>query len=132
MAPFTVAHLCQERSLAALMLNQLRTARTIKLIDPLGYAGSIHRTPDSVRGSRCASRRPRCSIPALSFPRGCLTVCLAAERVFSIPRQSYWLPLFYDALFIVVYVASFFGAHVTWRGERFRLAADGSLVQDAK
>ncbi len=63
---------------------------------------------------------------------GRLTVCLAAERVFSIPRQSYWLLPFYDALFIVVYVASFFGAHVTWRGERFRLAADGSLVQDAK
>lgn len=131
-APFSVGHLCQERSLAALMLNQLRTARTIKLIDPLGYAGSIIAHPTAFAVAAALLGGPYALSLLLLSLAGRLTVCLAAERAFSIPRQSYWLLPFYDALFIAVYVASFFGAHVTWRGERFRLNADGSLVHDVK
>ena len=61
---------------------------------------------------------------------GRLVLCLSVERAFSVPRQTYWLLPFYEALFLLVYVASFFGGHVSWRGERYRLKPDGTLVQD--
>jgi ceramide glucosyltransferase len=131
-ARFTVGHFCQERSLAALMLNQIRTARTIKLIDPVGYAGSIVAHPTAFAVAAALLGGPYALSLLLLSLAGRLGVCLAVERTFSIPRQSYWLLPFYDLLFIIVYVASYFGAHVTWRGERFRLNADGSLVHDVK
>jgi ceramide glucosyltransferase len=40
-APFLVGHHCFEGSLRQLIRHQIRVARTIKSIDPIGYAGTI-------------------------------------------------------------------------------------------
>src|SRR5208337_715215 len=38
---FSVAHVCRERTARAFIQNQVRAARTIRMINPKGYAGSI-------------------------------------------------------------------------------------------
>ena len=40
-APFLVGHRCFEGSLREFMRHQIRVARTIRSIDPIGYAGTI-------------------------------------------------------------------------------------------
>ena len=61
---------------------------------------------------------------------GRLVLCLSVERAFSLPRQTYWLLPFYDLLFLFVYAASFFGGGISWRGERYHVKSDGTLVHD--
>src|SRR4030095_2095740 len=39
--PFAIAHICTETSLRDLWRHQLRWARTVRSIDPSGYAGSL-------------------------------------------------------------------------------------------
>jgi ceramide glucosyltransferase len=39
--PFAIAHMCTEASARDFWRHELRWARTIKSIDPIGYAGSI-------------------------------------------------------------------------------------------
>jgi ceramide glucosyltransferase len=129
---FSVGHVCREESAQTLMLNQIRAARTIKLIDPAGYTASIVAHPTAF-ALAAALFGGAYGLPLLLLAlAGRLVVCLSAERTFALPRQPYWLLLLYDVLFIAVYVASFFGARVSWRGERYRLNADGTLIHEAK
>ena len=128
----SVGHVCREETARALMLNQLRAARTIRTIDPAGYTASIvaHPTAFAIPAALLGGVY---GVPLLLLALvGRLVVCLSVERTFSLPRQSYWLLPLYDLLFVAVYVASFFGARVSWRGERYRLNADGTLIHEAK
>ena len=127
---FSVAHVCRERSARALLQNQLRAARTIRIINPRGYAGSIiaHPAAFAIPATLLGASH---GVPLLLLGlAGRLVLCLSAERAFSLPRQTYWLLPFYDLLFLLIYAASFFGAGVSWRGERYRLKPDGTLVDD--
>jgi ceramide glucosyltransferase len=46
-----------------------------------------------------------------------------------LPRQNYWLIPFHDLIAFAVYVASFFGATVHWRGADYRITANGNLIE---
>jgi len=46
-----------------------------------------------------------------------------------LPRQNYWLIPLQDVIAFAVYMASFFGATVHWRGADYRVAADGTLIE---
>jgi ceramide glucosyltransferase len=59
-----------------------------------------------------------------------VTLCRCVERRFALPRQTYWLLPLQDVLVFGVYVASFFGARVHWQGVDFRVAADGTLIEE--
>ncbi|MBV9288278.1 MAG: bacteriohopanetetrol glucosamine biosynthesis glycosyltransferase HpnI [Hyphomicrobiales bacterium] len=129
---FSVGHVCREESARDLMQNQIRAARTIKMINPVGYTGSIVSHPTAF-ALPAALLGGAYGVPLLLLALvGRLIVCLSVERAFSLPRQRYWLLPFYDLLFVAVYFASFFGARVSWRGERYRLNGDGTLVHDAR
>ena len=129
---FSIGHVCRERTARDLILNQIRSARTIKMIDPAGYAGSIITHPAAL-----AAIALLCGA-AYGFPLlllalgGRLVFCLSVERAFSLPRQAYWLLPFRELLSFTIFVVSFFGASVSWRGERYRLRPDGRLVHDLK
>lgn len=127
---FSVAHVCREETARSLIQKQVRAARTIRIINPRGYAGSIiaHPAAFAIPATILGAAH---GMPLLLLALvGRLVLCLSVERAFSVPRQTYWLLPFYEALFLLVYVASFFGGHVSWRGERYRLKPDGTLVQD--
>ena len=59
-------------------------------------------------------------------------LCVCVERAFGLPRQPYWLIPSRDLLSFGVYIWGFFGMSVQWRGSRYRLAADGSLLSDRR
>jgi ceramide glucosyltransferase len=129
-APFVVGHRSFERSLREFMRHEVRIARTIRSIDPLGYAGTIltHPLPLALLGMLSGGLTATLLMLAAVASR--VTLCRCVERRFGLPRQNYWLLPLQDVLVFGVYVASFFGARVHWQGVDFRVAADGTLIEE--
>ena len=129
-APFLVGHRCFEGSLREFMRHQIRVARTIRSIDPIGYAGTIltHPLPLALLGMLSGGITATLLTVAVLASR--VTLCRCVERRFGLPRQSYWLIPLQDVLVFGVYVASFFGATVHWQGVDFRVAGDGTLIEE--
>jgi ceramide glucosyltransferase len=126
--PFTVAHLCSEASLRDLWRHELRWARTIRNIAPLGHAGSVVMHPLAWTVAALAlSPWSGLLIPAAAATVAailCRMVLLrGAARGFGLPPQSYWLVPVRDLLSFTVFVASFLGRDVSWKGHRYRLFA---------
>jgi ceramide glucosyltransferase len=129
-APFVVGHRSFERNLREFMRHEVRIARTIRSIDPLGYAGTIltHPLPLALLGMLSGGLTATLLMLAAVAAR--VTLCRCVERRFGLPRQNYWLLSLQDVLVFGVYVASFFGARVQWQGVDFRVAADGTLIEE--
>ncbi len=129
-APFVVGHRCFEASLRQLMRHQIRVARTIKSIDPIGYAGTIitHPWPLALIGMMSGSTAA--ALLAIAALASRITLCRCVERRFGLARESFSLIALQDVIAFAVYVASFFGATVYWRGAAYRVAADGTLTED--
>jgi ceramide glucosyltransferase len=129
-ASFLVGHCCFEGSLRQLLRHQVRIARTIKSIDPIGYAGSIitHPLPLALLGMMSGSTAA--ALVAVAALASRVAVCRCVERRFGLPRESLWLIPLQDVIAFGVYVASFFGATVYWRGAEYRVAADGTLIEE--
>lgn len=132
---FAVAHMCTERSAHDFWRHELRWARTIKSIDPLGYAGSIAAHPlpwaliAALLGAGSAAFLPAIAIAVASI--GCRVALLRqVERAYALPPQAYWLVPARDLLSFILFVVSFFGRDVSWKGHRYRMVAGGSWVSD--
>jgi ceramide glucosyltransferase len=132
---FAVAHMCTEASARDFWRHELRWARTIKSIDPLGYAGSIlaHPLPwaliAALLGAGSTAFLPAIAIALASI--GCRVALLRqVERAYVLPPQAYWLVPARDLLSLILFVVSFFGRDVSWKGHRYRMVAGGSWVSD--
>jgi ceramide glucosyltransferase len=124
--PFTVAHLCNEASLTELWRHELRWARTIRNIAPLGHAGSVVMHPLAwAVGALALSPWSGLLIPAAAATVAAISCRVAllrgAARGFGLPPQPYWLVPVRDLLSFTVFVASFLGRDVSWKGHRYRL-----------
>jgi ceramide glucosyltransferase len=128
-APFLVGHRCFEASLRQLFLHQIRVARTIRSIDPIAYAGTIvtHPWPFALLAMLLGSRAGVLAVVAVLLSR--VMLCRCVEWRFGLPRQNYWLIPVHDLIAFAIYVTSFFGATVHWRGADYRVAADGTLIE---
>jgi ceramide glucosyltransferase len=128
---FTVGHHCFSESLKALLAQELRAAKTVKCIDPFGFAGAFitHPFPLALAGTLADGR------DALALAAGalCLRVllCVAVELTFALPRQPYALLPARELLSFLVYFLSFFGARINWRGTEFAVASSGALKPKA-
>jgi ceramide glucosyltransferase len=129
-APGTVGHACFHADLRELFLHQVRAARTIRSIDPIGYIGSIitNPLPFALAGLLAGASG---GVTAVAAAIGCrVLLCFAVARSFGLPRQAYWLIPLRDLFEFTVYLASFFVGKVSWKGHRYRVNADGTLLQD--
>jgi ceramide glucosyltransferase len=128
-APFLVGHRCFETSLHQLVRQQIRVARTIKSIYPLAYACTVitHPWPLALIGLLLGSPAAALVVAAALLSRVMLCGCI--EWRFDLPRQNYWLLPLQDLMAFGIFVASFFGATVHWRGADFRVSADGTLLE---
>ena len=127
--PFTIGHACTERSLADLLRQELRWVRTIRQLDPAGHAGSVlsHPLPlailaclmwpGSVAGAFVAA--------AIMLRIG---LCLAVKQAFGLKDQAYGLAPLRDILSFGIFVASFFGRGVSWRGHSYDVTPGGVLT----
>jgi ceramide glucosyltransferase len=59
-------------------------------------------------------------------------LCACVAHAFRLPRQPFWLVPLHDLIAFAIYLASFAGSTVTWRGYRYRVAQDGTMVEDAR
>ncbi len=135
-APFIVTHACAERSLRELLLHDLRWARTIRAVDPFGFAGLAvtYAIPLALIGFLSGRLTPAALIVAVALA---CRFALQAElhRLFhlgtgwTISWADFWLGPIRDVLSFIVFVASFFGRGVEWRGRRYGVRADSTLAR---
>ena len=128
-APFLVGHRCFEGSLLQLIRHQIRVARTIKSIDPIAYAGTFVTHPWPVALLALLSGNSAAALVVIAALLSRVTLCRCVEWRFGLPRQNYWFIPVQDILAFAVYIASFFGARVHWRGADYRVTADGTLIE---
>jgi ceramide glucosyltransferase len=104
----------------------------VRSIAPVGYAGAFltHPFPLALGGALLGGEYALAVAAAALACR--FALCICAERAFRLPRQPYWLIPSRDLLSFGVYIWSFFGMRVQWRGSRYRVAADGSLLSDRR
>ena len=127
--PFTIGHSCPERSARALMRQELRWVRTIRTIDPAGHAGSIlaHPLPFALAALAVAPGPLAIGLAASAIALR-VALCLAVERAFGLRRHSYWLAPARDMLSFAVFLASFAGRGVSWRGHAYRVDQAGLMA----
>lgn len=133
--PFAIAHMCTSTSAAELWRHELRWARTIRSIDPGGYAGSVvtHALPwaliAALVGGASATLLPAIGVAMASI--ACRMALLRqVERAFGLPPQAYWLAPVRDLLSFAVFVSSLLGREVSWKGRRYRMASGGDWIAD--
>jgi ceramide glucosyltransferase len=119
-----------DADLGALIGHELRWARTIRLINPLGFAASIitHPVPLALLGT-CVLGFPPIMLAVLAIALVCrLATVHIIDRALGLPVTEPWLVPLRDMLSFLVFIASFLSNRVAWRDSRFRIAADGRLV----
>ncbi len=124
-----VAHICAERSAGDLLRHEMRWARTIRSVDPLGFAGLAitHAFPLAVAGMLLGGVTPAGMIVVAAI--GCrFALQSEMEREFHLRDNYFWLRPLRDMLSFAVFLLSFFGRNVEWRGHRYALRSDNRLV----
>ncbi len=125
----TVTHVCTEHSAREFFQHELRWARTIRSVDPLGYAGLIvtHALPLALLGTLLGGLTPASFIVIIAL--ACrFALQFELDRAFSLRSDVFWAGPVRDALSFAVFVASFFGRSVEWRGHRYTLRSDNTLA----
>ena len=121
-----------EPSFASLWQHELRWARTIRAVAPVGFAGSILAQPIAIASLGAAVTGfslTSCVFLVISCALRWVTArAVARELGLSAPQP--WLLLARDALSFAVFVASFFGRTVFWRDQLFHIEASGRMTVD--
>jgi len=138
-APFIVTHVCAEQSLGELLRHDIRSARTIRAVDPFGFAGLAvtFAVPFALIGFLLGGLTPAALIVVAALA---CRFALQAElhRLFklgnswNISQGQFWLGPIRDVLSFVVFVASFCGRSVEWRGRRYGVGASNTLADYGK
>ncbi len=125
----TVAHVCAERSARDLFYHELRWARTIRSVDPLGYAGLAitHAVPLALLGLLLGGITPS-AIVGIAAIACRFALQSELDRDFHLRNDAFWLGPLRDILSFVIFVLSFFGRSVEWSGHRYVLRADSRLA----
>ncbi len=126
-----VSHACAEGSFLEAWRHELRWARTNLSLDPAGYAGSLVTHPLGWAILAMAAGAPGLGALAAGLAIACRMLLLrAVARRFDLPRPAYRLVPLRDALSFVVFLGSFGGRGVAWRGQTYQMGAEGRLLAD--
>jgi ceramide glucosyltransferase len=127
--PFLVVHMCTERTFTDLWHHEVRAARTIRMVAPWGFVGSMvtHPLALGVLGALVAGF-DRVSLGVLVVVVLCRIVLQArVDHALSVSPPRWWLSLLADLLSFVAFITSFFITRVSWRGHRYKVLPDGTL-----
>jgi ceramide glucosyltransferase len=128
---FAVDHASYENDLTELYHHEVRWNRTTRIINPIGHTGSVITHPIPL--ALMATALSDFSTPSLwllgtaILSRFLLKWCI--ERKFTTFAGPFWALPARDVLSFCVFIASFFGEDVHWRGSRFAVSASGALSQ---
>jgi ceramide glucosyltransferase len=127
--PIALDHICCEDSFAAMLAHELRWTRTIRRVDPLGYAGTVvtHAIPFAL--ITLLLTPGRASVGLLLAALACRRALqIQVDRVLGRSLGGPWWGPIRDVLSFAVFVASFWSGAVSWRGRSYRVRRDGTLV----
>ena len=127
---YAVGHTCADATLSELVGQELRWARTIRTINPVGFLGTAvtHAVPLALAGALLHQ--------GSSLAVGLVAATLTSRLILQI-QVSYlldtelgevWLGPVRDMFSFAIFLASFWPGAVTWRGRRFGVSADGRLL----
>ena len=125
--PMILDHGCAEPSLAALVAHELRWNATVRMLDPVGFAGSVvtHPLPFAVLA---ALVNPSLGGPLLTL--AVIARVALAVRIDTLTGRRtaplWWLPA-RDFLSFALFIATFFVRSIDWRGSRLRIGPQGRL-----
>jgi ceramide glucosyltransferase len=125
-----VAHAFEERSPHEMVRHELRWARTIFAVDPVGYiaSGLTHALPLALIGAVLRGF-DGLGVAAILCALACrLFLKYRLTRQFELPDPDYDLLLVRDILSFAIYLASFSSTKVAWRGQDFAVGRDGTLL----
>ncbi len=127
--PLLIENSCSESSFAELWRHELRWARTILTVAPLGYAGSLVTHPLPFALLAFAAGTPVAGSALAILAILCRIVLLhVTTRSHSRALPPYWLIPIRDLLSFAIFVWSFCGRDVAWRGRNYSVRADGSML----
>ncbi len=130
--PSLIEHVCPEASAREMLIHELRWARTVGLIEPVGYIGSAitHFLPLALFGAAFTGFTTWSleALAAIMFVR--LALILHLSRMIGSEPPALWLVPFRDLLSFGVFVTAFLGDRVEWRGTRLRVRRDGAVIDD--
>src|ERR1700744_2248366 len=118
--PMLIDHGFPERSLAELWRHELRWARTIRLLNPGGYGGSLvtYVLPLALIGALLMGLNAWALIALGVLARVRLSFGLLSCLVMDADDGALWLFPVRDLLAFAVFLAAFFGDGIEWRGAR--------------
>lgn len=128
--PIVLLHTCAETSLRDVVLHELRWARTVRLVDPAGYAGSLvtHPLPMAIIAGIFDNFGP-VSLGLLAATLACRSlVPIEMKRGLGAEGSSIAIGPLRDILSFAIFLASFLPLKVDWRGHSYRLRPDGTMI----
>jgi ceramide glucosyltransferase len=129
-ADFVVLHGHAEQSLSDLWRQEIRWARTIRSLDPLGYFGTTLTHPFgwSLLAMVVGGFEPG-EVLLFCVALLCrLTLQDEVDRRFPAPSHALYLSPLRDLLGFAVFWASFLPSQLHWRGKDFTLRDDGVMT----
>lgn len=130
-APHVVVHRCVEPSAAQLVQHELRWSRTIRAVDPVGFAASFvnHPLPFALAAAALRGFDAAGAVTLLAALLCRLALQWQVEHTLRVTTWRAALGPVRDLLSFVVFCASFAMSVVVWRGHRYRIRADGTMEE---
>ena len=123
LAPLLVETRVSEPFFATLTAHELRWGRTIASVAPVSALASVVTQPALAWALAATSLWP-----LLPVALACRWLAVRGEEhALSLPPSPLWRILSRDILSLCLFVATFCGRSVTWRGRRYRIRRDGTL-----
>lgn len=126
-APVLPGHVMAESGLAGLWAHELRWARTVRLLNPAGYAGMAltHPLAWGLLAVLAAPGAVTLAALALAFTAR-FAACAGVDRALGLrPRPAWVVPR--DLLSFAIWLAGLWPGRVRWGAERFQIGRDGRM-----
>jgi ceramide glucosyltransferase len=129
LSPYIVENRVTEPSLSSLWRHELRWARTVRAMAPMGFTGSVvtHTVVLAALAAAACGSAMAWTLVVVSLLLRWLSAGLMARRL-ALPTQGLWLLPLRDALSFAVFMGSFCGRSVLWRDQLFRVEPGGRLT----
>lgn len=126
-APVLPGHVMAESSLAGLWAHELRWARTVRLLNPAGYAGMALTHPLAWGILAVLAAPGGVTLAALALALTArFAACAGVDRALGLaPRPAWVVPR--DLLSFAIWLAGLWPGRVRWGAERFQISRDGRM-----
>ena len=129
LVPLLPSTLANEPDGKTLLAHEIRWGRTLASIDRMGYAGMLVTQAVPLGLFTLLADGGDLGLMALTLAWAArLAAVRLQEAALGLKRQPTWMMIARDFLTLIVQVTALAGRTVRWRGGRYRVMPDGSLV----